>query len=375
MAAKKKNSNSHQETRQAAGGELQEGKEKQVQETAPTDLLRTARVSTKVSAPLERVARFLLLIGTERAAPILQHFTAEEVEKITAEMIATSHIGPEEIEELIHEFSQINTSTPILRGGMQTAKELLQKSFGDERAESIMHKVFPDQLRESFSFLAPVPAENIHHHIREESLPVICIILACLHAATAAKVLCLFPPDTQRRIVQRSAKLSEVSREVVERTAAKLKEQLSRAQPLPETKLVDGVGRLADILKHSNNQTGDSILADIAHDLPELEQDLRERLFTIDALYHVPQRQLQDILSNIDDIVLAQILIGVDTALADHIRSHISAGRHARIEQEMAFIDASSRRDIQQSIADFLQDLRKKHADGELILQDLEEFI
>src|ERR1700690_2793802 len=78
-------------------------------------------------------------VGKDRAAPILRSMREQEVAEIMAEVARLHHLELHEIEEVMSEFRDTFIARAhVAQGGYQTARELLESSFGGNKADEIL---------------------------------------------------------------------------------------------------------------------------------------------------------------------------------------------------------------------------------------------
>ena len=87
----------------------------------------------------EQVARFLLLIGAERSAPVLGGLTEREVVCIAREVAALGAVEERERRRTMEEFGYPAPGGPATTGGPAAAGRLLRAAFAEERAAAILH--------------------------------------------------------------------------------------------------------------------------------------------------------------------------------------------------------------------------------------------
>ena len=126
---------------------------------APEPLLKTVKASpsvkivekspekepydSKKDSVYRRVAKFLLLIGIDEAAKILPHLTQEQTEKIIPEIASIRSVDSDEAAVILAEFENLLQQSKTKDGGIDTAKSILVKAFGPERAEEMLQKAVP----------------------------------------------------------------------------------------------------------------------------------------------------------------------------------------------------------------------------------------
>ncbi len=89
-----------------------------------------------------RVAKFLLLIGVDEAAKILPHLTEAQTERIIPEIASIRSVTPEEASVILEEFRSLLERSRE-SGGMDTARNILEKAYGPERAKQLLEKAAP----------------------------------------------------------------------------------------------------------------------------------------------------------------------------------------------------------------------------------------
>ena len=80
---------------------------------------------------LQKAAVLLIALGPEKSSHIFKHLKEDEIEELTLEIANTRSITPQVKEGVIEEFYQVCLAQQyIAEGGINYAKELLEKSFG-----------------------------------------------------------------------------------------------------------------------------------------------------------------------------------------------------------------------------------------------------
>ena len=92
----------------------------------------------------EQVARFLLLLGAERSAPVLARLTEREVVCIAREIAAIGRIDPREQRRTMEEFGYPPTASATAEGGAAAARRLLRAAFAGRRADRLLQAALHD---------------------------------------------------------------------------------------------------------------------------------------------------------------------------------------------------------------------------------------
>ena len=115
-----------------------------------------------------RVAKFLLLIGVDEAAKIIPHLSSEQTERIIPEIASIRSVDPDEASVILAEFQSL-LERARESGGVDTARNILEKAYGADRAEELLSKVVPFKGAKPFDYLNDADSERIYFLLKDES--------------------------------------------------------------------------------------------------------------------------------------------------------------------------------------------------------------
>lgn len=369
---------------------------KNIETGGPDGLLKTAkparrnvaRVPAPVIAPpsaesgkdskYRRIAKFLILIGGDRAAGILAELDPEQVEVISGEIASIRGIGAEEGEQILAEFRSL-LSRPYVcsgssSGGVEAARRILYAALGPEKGEALLNKAVPDSKENVFSFLEEFEPEQIALLLKEDSPAASALILSRLPPKLSAGTLGKFPPIRKAEILRRVARQGEIAPEVLERIASALKEKARRLGGGGAKDIeIDGMKALAAILRQADYAFGDRIINDLETSSPDIGKDLKDRLYTLDDVVLAFDRPLQEKLKTMSDREIAILLKGRDAEFSAKILACVSAGRRGLIREEGEILGAVSVRDCNAAAGEFLAWFRLAREEGKIMLASDED--
>lgn len=314
-----------------------------------------------------RVAKFLLLIGVDEAAKILPHLSAEQTEKIIPEIASIRSVSPEESSVILEEFHNLLEKSRE-SGGMDTAREILEKAYGPERAAELLEKAAPLKGAKPFDYLNDADSERILFLLNDESEQIRALVLSYLEPKKAASVINLMEPEIKKEVVRRLAKMEAISPEVLRRVDQAMHEK-SLAQTTEKAENVDGRNALAAILKKMSPEAENGILSNLAEEDPELGLDLRSRLFTIDDVVDADDRFIQEELRKLSENEIAMLIAKKPDSFVEKILSCISSGRRALVREEQNINSPFRRSDCEKITSQFFSVLRRAFEDGKLIIK------
>ena len=326
-----------------------------------TGLLKTA----SGESGYRKAAQFLLLLGKERAAEVLKHLEPDEIEKIVKEIAFTEEVDKGDAEKLLTEFDFLKEKIRLPRGGIDRAKEILLKAFGEGKAGELLKKAVPYEGRRPFDFLNDLEDEQIMLLLKGESHRVISLILTFLEPQKASRILSSLEPETQKQVARRIATMQEVDFEVIASIEEKLRERI-RSQGRIVTEEIDGRKRLVEILKYMNSDDEERIIRGIAEKNLELSREIKDKLFTIEDILMIDDQDLQKILNEFSDQELALLLKGKSEEVKDKILSNISARRRSMVEEEYLHLGAVRKSEVDKFTVEFVQYLYELWEEGKI---------
>lgn len=339
--------------------------------TIPGGLLKIAGKEN----PFRKVAKFLLLIGKDEASKVLQHFNEEEVEKITQEIAQIKRIDPLEAEQLLKEFHYFKKQVPHPKGGIETARTILTRAFGEELGRAILNRSVPLEEQKLFAFLQDLEPSQLYQVLRTETPAVVAVLIPFLRPEQASRLIELFEPEFRTQLIKRIARKDKVSREVLLRMEEALREKVRKhSEPVPEVE-IDGKSVLADILKYMDVSQEEQILKRLEEEAPLVAEDLKERLFTIDVLDDMDDRDLQKVLRSLSEKDIALLLKGKSESIRVRILSNLSERRRILVSEEYRFLGAVPKKEVDKATKEFLETLKRMEQAGEIVIHRKGEIV
>jgi flagellar motor switch protein FliG len=336
---------------------------------------------TEEDSKYRRVAKFLILIGREEtsrglASQILSKLDLGQVERISKEIASIRGISKEEAQEIFDEFKSLLSMgyqySGTVSGGIDAARNILYAAFGAEKGEAFLRKTVPESVENPFEFLEDFAGDQIAFLLKDESAAVAALVLSRLSPKLSAACLALMNPARKLDVVKRIAHLSETLPEVLERVAQGLKDKAHTVGKVGGES-VDGKSALTAILKHMDVSSGEKILYGLEENDPELSQDIKERLHTLEDVIKAEDKAVQNHLRLWSDKDIATLLKGKSEGFTQKILSNISSSRKMLVQEEMDIMGPVSKRDVDKFDKAFLTWFRNGRESGRIVLIDDED--
>ncbi len=329
----------------------------------------------KMSSPGAKKAAVLLLsLGKEEAAKVMSHLDDKMIEEVISEMSRIRSVSKIEKEKILHEFRETISSNQ--GGGMETARELLSRSVGTQRADEIFKKIEKKDVQNDFEFLNDVDPKIIYTLLSGEGLQTIAVSLAYIHPKKAADVLRLFPHADQSKIALKLASTSKSHPEAVIEIAKVLKKRyLERDKS--ELSEAGGAQSLANILNHMDKEVEDTILRNITEEAPDVAHQVKDMLYTFEDILNLENKEMRTLLTRLNgNELLTLALRGAGDEMKRHFFGAMSQNRASDIIEEMEQRGKVTLREINQARNEILKIGRKLEELGLIILKKRkDEFI
>lgn len=320
-----------------------------------------------------RVAKFLLLVGIDEAAKILPHLSEEQTEKIIPEIATIRTIPNDEAEAILEEFKGLFEKARN-QGGIETAKNILGKAFGEKKAGELLEKVEPFANGKPFEYLAEADADRVSALLADESNPVRALVLSYLNPKVAAAVISSMSGEDKKDVVLRLAKLKEVNPDIVKRVDKAMQDKMNTLAASKSNK-IDGKSTLAQILKKMSPESEEAILSQLSESDPDLGADLREKLFTIEDILNADDKYLQKYLNGMGENDIACLIAGKEDDFRNKILKNLSENRRKSVLETENFLKPVRKSDCEKASSKFFSELRRAYEDGKLYIKGRDDEI
>lgn len=314
-----------------------------------------------------RVAKFLIIIGEDEAARILPHLSEDQIEKIVPELASIRSVSKEESEIILKEFNSLLLHSRQ-SGGIETAREILINAFGKEKADEMLKKTVPYNGQKPFEYLNDADSERIYLLLKDENIGVKTLVLSKLEPKKSAGVINLMQDNEKKEIILRLAKMEPISPEVIYKVDEAIHKK-SLKQTSTRAENIDGRNVLAQILKRMDATTESEIINYLSEDNPDLGQDLRSRLFTVEDVINADDRFIQEELRKKDDREICYLIAGKKEDFREKILSNVSQIRKSEILDKEDILKPFLRIECEKVTSQFFSILRRAFDEGHLIIK------
>ncbi|MCG8453919.1 MAG: hypothetical protein MI717_12145 [Spirochaetales bacterium] len=338
-------------------------------------LLRTAKTEEPASERgAEKAARLMLLLGRDDAVRVMASLQPQEAEAVAQCIAKMPRVDAQDAQRLLAEFGQRfgDFEATRRRGGVDVAREILSAAFGAEEGERLLYHAVPEAKERPFAFLADLPFAQQTALLRKEPPSTFALVLPFLPPQSASRLLETQPSEVQKDIMLRMARSQKVSTEVLMAVQEALQKQL-RTISVEEDEEIDGRSALAAILRHMDLSDEHRLLDDLTEENPDLAGAVREKLFTMDSVFHLRDKDLAALLAQMDEHHIALMLKGQGEGVKDRLFSCMSSRRALLVREEGQLMGPVPRSEADSAVRDFLTALREGEEAGTYVVLREEE--
>jgi flagellar motor switch protein FliG len=292
------------------------------------------------------------------------------IQKVSYEIANIDHVSPEERQSIIDEFLEMSTAREyILDGGIDYAKNLLNKALGTQRAKEVIDMLNQIQLRERpFNIARKADPQQLTNLLLGEQPQTVALILCYMQPDKAAQILAEFPLEKQAMIAERIGTISSTSPAIIERIERVIESKFSSFIE-NDTESVGGVHTLVEILNSVGRSTEKNIVEELEVSQPELAEEIKASLFTFEDIISLDHSDVQKVLREVnqDDLVLA--LKGVSDDLQEFVFKNLSSRAVETLREDMQFLGPARLSAVEEAQQKIVTVIRRLDEQGEIYIR------
>jgi len=316
----------------------------------------------------QKAAIFLVTLGSEISSEIFKHLREDEIEQLTFEIARLETIDPQDRDMVLQEFQELMMAQDFISsGGIDYAREILEKSLGAQKAVDIINRLTSSLQVRPFDFIRRTDPAHLLNFIQQEHPQTIALILAYLEPQKASVILGSLPHEIQSDVAKRIATMDRTSPEVLREVERVLEKKLSTLSSEDYT-AAGGVESIVDILNLVDRSTEKTIIESLEEDDPELAEEIKKRMFVFEDIVLLDDRAIQKVLREVDTNELAKALKSVDSEVQDKIYRNMSKRAATLLKEDMEYMGPIRLKDVEEAQQKIVAIIRKLEEQGEIVV-------
>ncbi|HHW40338.1 MAG TPA: flagellar motor switch protein FliG [Syntrophomonadaceae bacterium] len=316
----------------------------------------------------QKAAILLISLGPEISAQIFKHLQEDEIEQLTLEIANIRKVPPEKRDEVYQEFYQMCLANEyISQGGINYARELLEKALGPQKAAEIINRLTASLQVRPFDFIRKADPSQLLNFLQGEHPQTIALILAYMEPEQAASVISALPPESQTEVARRLALMDRTSPEILREVEKVLERKLSSVVTQDYTS-AGGVKSLVEVLNRVDRATEKTIIETLEVQDPELAEEVKKLMFVFEDIVQLDDRAVQLVLREVDSHDLALALKGAGEQVMKKIENNISKRAAQMLKEDIEYMGPVRLRDVEDAQQRIVAVIRKLEEQGQIFI-------
>ena len=321
----------------------------------------------------QKVAIFLISLGGEISAKVMEQLREDEVEKIVFEIARIETIESDLKDAVLQEFQELMMAQNfITTGGIDYARDVLEKTFGGQKATEVINRLTSSLQVRPFDFIRRTDPGHLLNFIQQEHPQTIALILAYLEPNKASQILQNLPDEIQSDVARRIATMDRTSPDVLREVERVLEKKLSTISSEDYT-AAGGVDNIVEILNLVDRQSERTIIESLEDEDPDLAEEIKKKMFIFEDIVMLDDRAIGIVLREVNTDELAKALKQVDVEVQDKIFKNMSKRAGSMLKEEMEFMGPIRVKDVEEAQQKIVSIIRRLEEKGEIVIARSEE--
>lgn len=318
---------------------------------------------------IKKAAILLIALGPETSSQILKLLPDHLIQKVTYEIANISYVEPYERDKVIDDFLDMASARQyVLDGGIDYAKDLLNKALGSQRAKEVMDVL--NQLKQSerpFSIARKADPRQLTSLLLNEHPQTIALIMCYMQPDKAALILSQFPSELQNDIAERLGTINRASPTIIKKIEKIMEDKFSNLLE-SESETVGGVKTLVEILNSVDRNTERNIISNLEVAQPDLADSIKSSLFIFEDIVNLDKGSIQRTLREVSNEDLALALKGASDQVTSVIYSNLSKRSADLLKDDIQFMGPVRLSTVEEAQHRIVAIIRKLDEAGEIVI-------
>ena len=342
---------------------------------ATTEIRATVEISPGkeeevLSDVKSKAALVVVSLGADRASQIYKYLNEQDIEDLTYEVAKLGRTTNSQVESTLDEFYKLCLTHKMMTdGGLDYARNVLEKAFGESTARNLLEKVSKTLQSKPFNFFMKGDPQALLSLLQNERPQVIALIMAYMDPQQAAQILENLSDEKRISVVEGMAHMDRVSPEAIAIVEEEMKRKFATIITSEDNMSLGGIDYVADMMNNIDRSTERKIFDQLSKSNPELAQDIRDKMFVFENILDMDDRSVQRFVRDLEvkDIVYALksaseemktiFFNNMSKRMADSVRGDMEVTSNVRLKEV---------EEAQQRIVNVIRNLEEQ---GEVIIK------
>ena len=283
------------------------------------------------------------------------------------------HVDTDVKDNIMEEFYQImEAKNYINRGGIDYARDVLQKALGDDKARDILERLTATLQVRPFDAVRKTDPSQLLNFLQGEHPQTISLVLSYLHPSQASQILSSLPQQIQTEVARRIAQMDRTSPDIIKEVEGVLEQKLSSVVT-NEYATAGGIESIVDVLNQVDRGTEKNILDNLETDNPDLAEEIRQRMFVFEDITVLSDQAIQLVVRQVETQDLALALKTASDAVKEKLLGNMSQRASEMLEEDMEYMGPVRVREVEEAQQGIVNVIRQLEDSGEIVIARGEE--
>lgn len=316
--------------------------------------------------PGQKAAAVIIALGADKASQIYRYLDENDLEMLTVEVARMKNLTSDQTESALDDFYRLClTQKFITDGGMGYAKQVLEKAFGAQAANSLLERVTKSLKVRAFEFLRKMDSKNLFAIIQHERPQTIALILAYARSDQAADIIAELPKKKGVKVVEAIARMDRTSPNTIRIVEDLLRRRMETILSVDFAQ-IGGIDYIADVINNMDRGTEKFLFDELSRRDEILADEIRKKMFVFEDITILDGMSIQKFLREVDSHDLVYALKGANKEVSDVIFANMSTRMAESVRSDLEFTYNVRVRDVEEAQQKIVAVIRRLEEAGEL---------
>ncbi len=323
----------------------------------------------KVLDTKQKAAIVVVSLGADRASQIYKYLNEQDIEDLTFEVARMGKTTNSQVESALDEFYKLCLTHKMMTdGGLDYARDVLEKAFGETTARSLLEKVSKTLQSRPFNFFMKGDPKALLSLLQHERPQVIALIMAYMDPEQAAKVLEQLPDTKRIATVECMANMDRVSPEAIAIVEEEMKRKFATIITSEDNMNLGGVDFVADVMNHVDRSNERRIFDELDKTNPDLSQSIRDKMFVFENILDMDDRSVQRFVRDCDSKDIVYALKNASEEMKQTFFSNMSKRMAETVQGDLDITTNVRLKDVEEAQQRIVNIIRQLEDAGEVII-------
>ncbi len=300
----------------------------------------------------KKAAILISLLPEDKTAKIFKHLKETEIERLVKHIVSLEPPDKETAKQVLEEaLEKIKNISPI-KVAPDNVKKILEQILPPEKLQKLFEETLTaEEGKAIFKELEKLDAKLIANLLQNEHPQVIALVLSQINPAKAAEVIQYLPKrlgvtNVREEVIKRIASIEKISSQMIKFIADVLEEELLTIGA-GEEETLSGIDIAAEIVNALPKELQVEILEDLEKEDPRLAEEIEERMFKFEDIAKLTDRDIIEILKEVDKNDLLVALKGAPQEILDKFLNNMSKRAAQMFLEDMEVLGPVKKSDVE----------------------------